>query len=304
MQSNKVWLNGRKITDSVLSDFNISGDVHIVIPVNDIYGNFSFNKYRRSPLDDTGTKYWYDAGGKVTLYGGFKAFSEGHDTILIVEGEMDCLVAWSHNIPAVTSTGGALSFQKEWAMYFDNKEVVICLDNDIAGAQGTVKILKMIPHAKVMFLPHMANVKDISDYVSKGGDLNTLMRTSQQFKDIEEVKDDMGKKIAKCEDVYFHEAYIEEHTKKVVVKTKREVGSDDDLQNAKLYPVTNLLEFGKNGKAICPFHNEKSGSLHLYKNKNTTFCFGACWKPYDSINIYMKQNGCTLPEAIKELNKI
>jgi DNA primase len=299
----KAWLYSHKITDQVIEDFNIHGESHIVIPVDDIYGDFVFNKYRRNPAIDTGMKYWYDKGGKVTLYGGFKAFSDGHDKILITEGEKDCLVAWSHNIPAVTSTGGALSFQEEWAEYFKNKEVIICMDNDSAGADGAVKILDILPKAKVLFLPDSPDINDISDYVMNGGDLHTLIKTAQHFESIEDVKDDRLTRLALRQSVYFHNAYIKKHTKVAPKNVARQTYSSDAVTRAKEYPVENLLEF-KSKKAICPFHLEKTGSLYHNVDTNTTFCFGACHKPYDSISIYMQQNDCTFSEAVKELNKL
>lgn len=299
----KVWLTSQKITDQVLEDFGICGEESITIPVVDIFGDFSFNKYRRSPLSDEKPKYWYDKGGKVTLYGGFKAFTEGHNRILITEGEKDCLVAWSHNIPAVTSTGGALSFQKEWAEYLKDKEVIICLDNDSTGGEGTVKILDLIPHAKVMFIPDRPNIKDISDYVTNGGDLRTLLETAIHFNDIADVKSHMSKRVACYGSTFFHDAYIKAHTKVAPKNVKRKTFDSDAVTNAKAYPIVNLLEFGRDKKAICPFHNEKSGSLHYNEATNNAFCFGGCQKPYDSINVYMEQNDCDFAQAVKELNK-
>ena len=94
-------------------------------------------------MQDDKPKYIYDKGSKISLYGWWKAKTE--KSILITEGEMDSLVAWSANIPAVSSTGGASSFQSEWAELFKDKDVTICFDNDSAGGVGMVKTLKIIP---------------------------------------------------------------------------------------------------------------------------------------------------------------
>ena len=303
MQSNSIfsdWLSASHISTKVQEDFGISFTDKIIIPVHDADGNFLFNKYRRSPLTEVGPKYSYDKGGKVTLYGWDKA--KDHKTILITEGEKDCLVAWSHNIPAVTSTGGAMSFQEEWAELFKDKEVIICFDNDYAGSEGMVKVLDMIPHAKVLFIPDSPNVKDISDYAARGGNLHDLLRTSKLLKDISDVQQDRQNRIATFQSIHFHESYIKEHTKKAPVIKKRNSLSSDVVENAKAYPMTNMIEFKQN-KACCPFHNEKTPSFTYYPENNTAYCFG-CSKVADSIEIYQHIHNCSFKKAVEELNNL
>lgn len=302
MQFNKVfsdWLNTNKITPQVQEDFNLSFDDNIVIPVYDLNGEFSFNKYRRNPLSNDKPKYWYDKGGKVTLYGWHKAYE--WRTILITEGEKDCLVAWSHNIPAVTSTGGAMSFQEEWVDLFKDKDVILCFDNDEAGANGMVKVLKYLPQARVMFIPDRANMKDLSDYVVAGGDLHTLIKTAKRLSTIEEVADDRCSRLATYQSVFFHDAFIKEHTKINKETDRPKSFTSDNVTRAKEYPVENLLEF-KNDKACCLWHNEKTPSMHFYHKSNSCYCFG-CGKVADSIEIYMKLHDCTFREAVKQLNR-
>ena len=273
----------------------------IVIPVDDIEGKFIFNKYRRNPMEDIKPKYTYDKGAKVSLYAMHKA--KDHKRILITEGEMDTLVAWSANVPAVTSTGGAMSFQKEWSDLFTDKEVVLCFDNDPAGAEGMVKTLAIIPHAKILFIPDKPNVKDISDYVSSGGDLNALMETSQVLNTMESVISDRTKRIAKWQSVHFHDAFIDAHKERVIVKKVFKKFSDDKLENAKAYPMGNLIEINNQKKAVCPFHNDHSPSMHYYEKTNTLYCF-VCSKVADPIEVYMKQNTCSFKEALDNLNAL
>lgn len=298
MQLNNVfsdWLKTNKISEDIQKDFDISFGENIIIPVHDNDGFFLFNKYRRSPLVETGPKYWYDKGGKITLYAWHKAKTEKN--ILITEGEKDTLVAWSHNIPATTSTGGAMSFQADWADMFKDKEVIICFDNDKAGAEGMVRTLKIIPHAKILLLPDIPNVKDISDYVMVGGDLHELLKTATHFNSIDEVASDRLQRIALFKTTYFHDAYIKENTK--VIHTRRPF--DGDLvSKARSFPIPELLDLRQN-KCCCPFHNEKTPSFHYYEKTNTCYCFGGCGRAYDAIDIYRKLNNCTFIEAIKKL---
>lgn len=304
MQLNYVfsnWLTASKISEETQREFNISFDNDsIIIPVYDISNNFLFNKYRRSPLSEEKPKYWYDKGSKISLYGIQKAKDE--KKILLTEGEKDCLVAWSHNIPAVTSTGGASSFQAEWKEFFADKEVIICFDNDFAGANGMVKAIEHIPHAKILLIPDMPNVKDISDYVSKGGDLETLLKTARSYKDIAEVEQDRAERVATFRSVFFHDEYINKHKRVKPKNVKFKSQTSDMVSRAKEYPITNLLEFKQN-KAICPFHNEKTPSFQYYPDTNTCYCFG-CNQVADSIEVYKKINNCSFIEAVNRINEI
>lgn len=304
MQFNDVaknWLSNRKITEETQKIFNIHTiDDRIVIPILDADGVFLFNKYRRSPLVDYGAKYTYDKGGKVSLYAWHIA--KNFKDILITEGEMDCLVAWSHNIPAITSTGGAMSFQEEWVELLKDKNITICFDNDEAGGNGALKVFDLIPTAKILFLPNQAHIKDISDYVTHGGDLHSLLTTAKTFKDISEVREDLKAKESLFAPTHFHNAYIREHTKVPPEKVKFKSLAPDAITRAKEYPMTNLIEF-KSNKCICPFHSDRHPSFYYFPETNTAYCF-SCNKLADSIEIYKHQNNCSFSKAVSELNKL
>src|SRR5205814_8891092 len=63
---------------------------------------------------------------------------------------------------AVTSTGGAGTFRKEWADEFKAiPNVYVCYDRDEAGERGAARVSQMMPHAKIVELPVE---------VGKGGD--------------------------------------------------------------------------------------------------------------------------------------
>jgi DNA primase len=214
---------------------------------------------------------------------------------------MDCLVAWSAKIPAVSSTGGALSFQKEWAEYFKDKEVLICFDNDESGGNGMVKTLSFIPHAKLIFLPDAPNIKDISDYVTHGGDLEKLMGTAKHFTSEEDVIEDRSSRIALFKSTHFHDAWIEENKPKETAPIRRsgEVFSSK-LERAKAYPINELIQF-KGKSARCLWHEEKTPSLYYYAKTNSCYCFGGCGKSYDAVDTYMKINNCSFKEAVEKL---
>ena len=74
-------------------------------------------------------------------------------------------------------------------------------------------------------------------------------------------------------------------------------------EKAKAYPIENLIKVGTYGlqknKALCPFHEEKTPSFHVYPN-NTAYCHGSCGKSFDAIDIYMEQNNLQGKEGFKQ----
>ena len=305
MQSNTHfhhWLLQRGITDTVIAEFGLSEHNHpeigscIRIPISDDHA-----KYRRNPNDPRKPKYLYDIGAKVTLYGLPQLLESTQTTVVITEGELDTLVLWSQNIPAVSSTGGAMSWQEDWSELLKNHTVYIALDNDDTGCKGTIKILKTIPHAKIILVPELADVKDISDYVSRGGDFRKLMAAALP-NDILAIEEDKCRREGQYLSTRFHQHYIDSHYQALHKAThvpSTYTGSDQVLR-AKSVPITKLMEFTKR-KALCPFHNESTPSFTYYPKTNSCYCFG-CGKSADAIDVYRELHNCGFKDAVKALN--
>ena len=315
MQSNNHmmdWLHRRGITPEVISLFNVTIHDHptigecIRLPYSAEHA-----KYRRDPNSQAKPKYLYDAGGKVTLYGLDVLLSGQPDAarplfpfnVVITEGELDTLVLWSANIPAVSSTGGAMSFQEEWAEVLAPYNIYICFDNDDAGAKGMVKVLKHLPHASVILVPEIPDVKDISDYVAKGFDFRDLMKSALHNISVESISEDMGKRKGQMQSTRFHQAYLDAMQQDLhkTTYTQSTYDGDDKVLKAKTYPMENLIEFKRNF-ACCPWHNEKTPSLKYYPKTNSAYCFGSCGKAYDAIDAYMHVHGVGFKDAVKDLN--
>ena len=309
-EANFSELKRRGITDEVITAFSISFGTDLpfafkeglVIPIRHPNGEFHFNKYRRSYLNNSiKQKYAYDIGSRTALFGADK-LTEEHSYVVITEGEMDALVLWSKNIPAVSSTGGAQSFQPDFVDLIENRKVYICYDNDDAGAVGVVKTLELIPDAYVVFVPEVIGVKDISDFCARGGDFHALMQTAKQYKAMEDVVADKHARSAIWAPTRFHDAYIDAHTPKKVEHTGgNNYSGDDALLKAKSVPCHELMEFNRAKKAQCLWHNDSDPSLTYYPVNNNCYCF-VCGKFADSVDIVMAQQNIGIKEAIKFLN--
>ena len=305
----KNWLYRRKINDTIIERFGVKcTDGKITIPVCDPDGKWLFNKYRRNPLvESTGMKYWYDKGNSATLFGA--QFIKDEKVVVVTEGELDALVLWSHNIPAVTSTSGARTFKEEWAQMLADKQVYICYDNDPAGGAGAVHTLSMLPAAKVVLLPSITSIKDVSDYYAIGQDFRNLMLSAKNYVSVEAVREDKGARQGVLQATFFHDAWLEwyasEERKRALDSKKNEVTHDspvdDYVARAKEVPLKTLLKVRGDGKTKCLFHAEKSASMHVYPD-NHFYCYG-CGKRGDVIDVVMELQSLDFKAAVKWLNK-
>ena len=114
---------------------------------------------------------------------------------------------------------------------------------------------------------------------------------------------------------WFEELVFDEYItpiKKKMSKIKRELDliknpvfsssiTDEMVEQAKQYPIKDLLGEPIMNKYTCLWHNDKHPSMHYYEATNTLHCF-SCLKSGDAIDVYMQLNNCDFIEAVKKLN--
>lgn len=181
------YLNERGITDDLITQFKLGwGEFYganwitIPIPKKDAPDEYALLKLRRDPdIKDEKTpkmKVW-PMGATHELFD-WQMF-KGATSLVLCEGEFDCLVLLSKGIPAITSTGGCGTFKQEWVKEFSGLEsVCVCYDNDPEGEKGAARVLDALKSIETLKLYQTRlpldmgeGLKDVTDYFTKyGGD--------------------------------------------------------------------------------------------------------------------------------------
>jgi predicted Fe-S protein YdhL (DUF1289 family) len=79
--------------------------------------------------------------------------------------------------------------------------------------------------------------------------------------------------------------------------------TDIDIDNAKDFPMEDLVDVNEAGFACCPFHEENTPSFKIYSDDNRWHCFG-CGESGDTIDFIQRQNGVGFIDAVKLLKDL
>lgn len=139
--------------------------------------------------EDKLSKYLYSTGLDKNSLFNLKAI-KGDKDLIIVEGLIDCLIATNKGLNNVVALGGTSlnKEQIETAIKYGAKKVTLCLDNDSAGKDATLKVINVITVSGlpcyVVSLPD--GIKDPNEYILKRGyedfkDRISRADTSQEY---------------------------------------------------------------------------------------------------------------------------
>lgn len=96
--------------------------------------------------------------------------------------------------------------------------------------------------------------------------------------------------------------YIDKE-KRIKIAMKRNTKTEDnvvDIQKAKTYPMTQIVELTRANTMKCLWHEDKNPSMQYYPKTNSLYCF-SCNKKADTIDVVMKKTGLPFIDAVRQL---
>jgi cell fate (sporulation/competence/biofilm development) regulator YlbF (YheA/YmcA/DUF963 family) len=185
----RVMREKRGLTRETIEEFQLGWDgERFTIPVRDADGNLlnvrRYNPSARQAKDKM--KSWAVGTGSRQLFGAdILAKSE---TVIITEGEMDCIIGRQHGLPTISHTAGAGAWDERWNERFEGKIVYVCYDCDDAGRRGARRVARSLEmfakQVHIIALPLKGNGDDLTNYFVDQGytasDFFTLMKQSSE----------------------------------------------------------------------------------------------------------------------------
>lgn len=288
------YLNGRGITDEVI-DLHVLGwdGQRITIPIPDRTGRIAFFKLAKDPEDRSRTpKMITPAGATAELYG-WERLRVKPLSIVICEGEFDRLVLEGQGFGAVTSTGGAGVFRKEWtAAFLETPEIYVCFDRDEAGRRGAEGVARMIPQARIVRLPEeVGSCGDVTDLFVRLG------KTREDFVRLLDAARPLSPGDAPPSTPLVNGRHRMEPDAEVML-LKGSLAIEDLI--GRYVP---LRRSGKALTGLCPFHDDHRPSLVVYPEHKRFHCFG-CSARGDVFDFLKRIENLSFPEALVVARKL
>ena len=176
-QSWHPYMRKRHISKSIAEQFEIkydSNDKCIVFPVRDLKDKLLFLT-RRSV---EGKQFYIDNNASKCVYLLNECLKRNYKEVIVCEGQIDALVAWSYGFPAIALFGaGTTENQIDILNKTDIISYILMYDNDAAGRKGAERFKKLIK--KNVFINDiiMLKGKDVAD-CSKEEFWNILRRNN------------------------------------------------------------------------------------------------------------------------------
>ncbi|MEM2900233.1 MAG: DnaB-like helicase C-terminal domain-containing protein [Thermoplasmata archaeon] len=182
------WLLARKISTDAMEHFKLgikyrNNDKQLVIPY--IYKSEIRNvKFRH--LNEK--KFYQTTGGERLLYNADALEIEPCDSIIVVEGELDCIAGWSQGIKNIVSVPDGADSPKSltgyWIDLLATKKVYICFDNDISGERGTYHLAKRLQYKNCFYVKLPDGIKDLNEFFIAGNTIEDFYRLIDKAEEI------------------------------------------------------------------------------------------------------------------------
>lgn len=179
----------RGLTKETIETFQIGWDgERFTIPVRDAAGKL-LNVRRYDPNAKQAKdkmKSWAVGTGSRQLF--CSDILNDSDSVIITEGEMDCIIGRQHGLPTLSHTAGASAWDNRWNEEFEHKVVYIVYDCDDAGRRGARKVAHALElfakEIHIIDLPLKGKGDDLTNYFVDQGytasDFYTLMNAASE----------------------------------------------------------------------------------------------------------------------------
>lgn len=317
----------------------------IMFPLFDLKGNvvaFSgriYNTKDGSKYVNTKETSIFKKGTMLYNYHNAREHLKVNDTIIVMEGFMDVIRAYSVGVMSCVATmGTALTKQNALNLKKMATNIILCFDGDKAGEEATTKAIKIFEEIDVV--PKVVRLEDNLDpdeYILKRGKESFLAKInnpisalefkmniykgSKNFTDVEEVSkyiNEALKELAKLDDELLKELTIKKIEKEYgvgydVLKKKLqsfEVIKPKDLPKAVIKPKSygkyetaqrNLLYYMIKEKDVLEYVEEK---LSYFPNDNLRFLANEIFTFYHKYGILVVADFITSLVNEEELYKI
>lgn len=163
---------------------------YVTIPVMGFGGMWINIQYHRLHPGPRKIFSYSDETGKG--YGGNNLYPIDQlksSTLIWTSGPKDAITLLQHGYSSISPLDGEGSFEDEWLGYFENKEIIILLDNDEGGRKGTERVArKLLLSARKVLIATLEGAvptgKDINDFFLLGktaAELNSILENAKLY---------------------------------------------------------------------------------------------------------------------------
>ncbi len=183
----------RGLQVATLTNYGVKVDDHPTHPIVFPYPNLTGVWYERRRTwigDERPNKYLSPKGASPHLYNPLH-LGPNAGQVWFCEGEFDTLTLIEHGLPAI-GVAGTNAFNKKWIHLYEDSEVVVAYDGDIAGIEAGGKLVEAFRNrrTRAFLLP-----------MPEGYDMNELAQEGELYGAIEAFSDDEGLIVEYVEEV-------------------------------------------------------------------------------------------------------